>query len=292
MSLFDYTGSFSGSFTGDLTSTNGVISSSAQVDYTLITRKPTTITPFQASSIIANTHFRENTFFNTSASIANDINNARQILTLSGRTLSISFGNSVILPEGNSSGGESLFLTGSYAPTSESLASGSFDFYFTQNNLVITGSLSVTRPITGSLFGTADTASYVSDSFISASAVRSGFISNIQISGSTLEGGNINGQFKTIIFNSSAGLHVTTSNATTALISFTLDTSSAHFINAVNDLGLFRVTGSVYSTTNNLEITGSLEVNGLVKLTEFSSLPTAEGGAIAYSSSAFWFGFD
>ena len=168
--------------------------------------------------------------------------------------------------------------------------------------------------------------------------------SDMQISGSTLEGDNVDGQFKTIIFDSSTGLHVTASNATTALVSigshfrdiivngqttlvatgsdqlelvsgngltietsiedsngnsvskellFRLDTSSAHFINAVNDLGLFRVTGSIQSTTNNLEITGSLEVGGgLFKLTEFSSLPTAEGGAIAYSSSAFWFGVD
>ena len=167
--------------------------------------------------------------------------------------------------------------------------------------------------------------------------------SDMQISGSTLEGDNVDGQFKTIIFDSSTGLHVTASNATTALVSigshfrdiivngqttlvatgsdqlelvsgngltietsiedsngnsvskellFRLDTSSAHFINAVNDLGLFRATGSVYSTANDLEITGSVEVNGLFKLTEFSSLPTAEGGAIAYSSSAFWFGVD
>lgn len=168
--------------------------------------------------------------------------------------------------------------------------------------------------------------------------------SDMQISGSTLEGDNVDGQFKTIIFDSSTGLHVTASNATTALVSigshfrdiivngqttlvatgsdqlelvsgngltietsiedsnansvskellFRLDTSSAHFINAVNDLGLFRVTGSVYSTSNDLEITGSLEVGGgLFKLTEFTTLPTAENGAIAYSSSAFWFGVE
>ena len=355
---FDYTGSFSGSFYGDITASNGVISSSAQlianlpsgvlsssaqVNYNDLQRKPTTISPFQASSIIANSNFRENTFPTVSASIADDINDAKQILTLNGRTLSISFGNSVLLPEGGGSGGGSIWSTGSYAPTSESLASGSFDFYLTQNNLVVTGSLSVTRPITGSLYGTADTASFISDSFISASVVRSGFGSDMQISGSTLEGDNVDGQFKTIIFDSSTGLHVTASNATTALVSigshfrdiivngqttlvatgsdqlelvsgngltietsiedsngnsvskellFRLDTSSAHFINAVNDLGLFRVTGSVYSTTNDLEITGSVEVNGLFKLTEFSSLPTAEGGAIAYSSSTFWFGVD
>lgn len=193
---FDYTGSFSGSFYGDITASNGVISSSAQlianlpsgvlsssaqVNYNDLQRKPTTISPFQASSIIANSNFRENTFPTVSASIADDINDAKQILTLNGRTLSISSGNSVLLPEGGGSGGGSIWSTGSYAPTSESLASGSFDFYLTQNNLVVTGSLSVTRPITGSLYGTADTASFISDTFISASAVRSGFGSGGEI---------------------------------------------------------------------------------------------------------------
>jgi len=75
-----------------------------------------------------------------------------------------------------------------------------------------------------------------------------------------------------------------------------LDTSSQHFIDAVNGLGgggIFTQTGSVFSTTNNLEITGSLEVGGgLFKLTEFNTLPSAEEGAMAYSASNFYFGFE
>ena len=41
-----------------------------------------------------------------------------------------------------------------------------------------------------------------------------------------------------------------------------LDTGSAHFINAINGLatsGIFTATGSAYSTTNDLQVTGSIE---------------------------------
>lgn len=73
----------------------------------------------------------------------------------------------------------------------------------------------------------------------------------------------------------------------------TLDTSSTHFVNAVNDLGLFAETGSFIATTNDVEITGSLTVgDGLLKLKEYTTLPTAEGGAIAYSASNFFLGLD
>ena len=95
--MADYTGSFSGSFTGSLLSTNGVISSSAQVigslpigvisssaqvvynlpsgvisssaqidggafamDYFDLLNLPVTITPFQANSILANSDLRDN----------------------------------------------------------------------------------------------------------------------------------------------------------------------------------------------------------------------------------------
>jgi len=76
-------------------------------------------------------------------------------------------------------------------------------------------------------------------------------------------------------------------------VTLTLNTSSVHFINAVNELGLFRATGSAYSTTNDIEITGSLSIaDGLLKLKEYSTLPTAEEGAIAYSASSFYFGIE
>ena len=79
----------------------------------------------------------------------------------------------------------------------------------------------------------------------------------------------------------------------------TLDTSSQHFINAVNALtgsggsGIFAQTGSDFSTTNNLQITGSLTIaDGLLKLKESDTLPTAEAGGIAYSGDEFYLGFN
>ena len=76
-------------------------------------------------------------------------------------------------------------------------------------------------------------------------------------------------------------------------VTLNLDTGSVFFKNAVADLGLFRQTGSFYSTNNNIEITGSLTVgDGLLKLKEYSTTPTAEAGAIFYSASNFYFGVD
>jgi len=96
---FNYTGSFSGSFYGDITSSNGVvsssaqiianlpagvvsssdqvtyggtglISSSAQVNYTQVVNKPTTISAFQKNSITANNRFREVTYPSDSGSVS------------------------------------------------------------------------------------------------------------------------------------------------------------------------------------------------------------------------------
>jgi len=44
---FDYTGSFSGSFSGEIVASNGVISASNQVNFTQVQNKPTTISSFQ-----------------------------------------------------------------------------------------------------------------------------------------------------------------------------------------------------------------------------------------------------
>lgn len=173
---FDYTGSFSGSFTGVITSTNGVISSSAQVSYSQIRNKPTTISAFQANSILANTNFRQSSFVNYSSSVAEQIVTlntgvaaATQTLGLVGNTLSISNGNSVSLANlGAGAGGTTIWSTGSQDPLS-------YTYLESQNNLQLTGSLRVSGGVTGSLFGTAATASYISDTFISASAARSGF---------------------------------------------------------------------------------------------------------------------
>lgn len=64
-------------------------------------------------------------------------------------------------------------------------------------------------------------------------------------------------------------------------------------LEAVSGGSIFAQTGSVWSTTNNLEITGSFTVtDGIFKLVEMTSTPTAEAGGIFYSASAFYFGIE
>jgi len=97
----------------------------------------------------------------------------------------------------------------------------------------------------------------------------------------------------------------------------TLDTGSTHFINAINNIsnsGIFTQTGSYYSTENNLQVTGSLEINfkgvgealsitsgsqelfkfhndGVLQFVTQSTPPTARAGGIYFDSSGFlWTG--
>jgi len=57
--------------------------------------------------------------------------------------------------------------------------------------------------------------------------------------------------------------------------------------------GIFIETGSFFATTNDLQVTGSFTVgDGLFKLKEFETTPTAEEGAVFYSASNFYFGVD
>lgn len=77
-------------------------------------------------------------------------------------------------------------------------------------------------------------------------------------------------------------------------VTLTLDTGSSHFTDAlaaINYAGIFKQTGSYWSTTKDIQITGSLSIaDGLLKLKEFTTPPTAEAGAIYYSASNFYFG--
>jgi hypothetical protein len=209
----DYTGSFSGSFTGSLLSTNGVISSSAQVvsslpigvmsgssqlpsglisgssqivptdltiDYFNLTNLPVTITPFQANSILANSALRDNFASNVKVRLdaENVISSSAQIsasaaasgfgtvpggtvsssaqisalgyitsetdsqtLSVAGNTLSISNGNSVILPQAGVGSGASIWNTGSQDPAA-------YTSLMTSNNLQVTGSFDVLGDLT------------------------------------------------------------------------------------------------------------------------------------------------
>ena len=153
---FDYSGSFSGSFFGDITASNGVVSSSAQVianlpagavssstqiQYNSVANRPQTITAFQRNSITANTNFRESTFPTVSGSIstrlttlegASDSTGSEQTLSFNDGTnaLSISSGNSVDLSSlaggGGSGGGTNI--TASIKGESLSKVVRSFNF--------------------------------------------------------------------------------------------------------------------------------------------------------------------
>jgi hypothetical protein len=129
------------------------------------------------------------------------------------------------------------------------------------------------------------TASFISDIFISASAVRSGF-------GTAL--------FPSGLLSSSFQIATDISGAFTSL--------SSSFASRITTLegagggnGIFTLTGSFYSTTNNIQITGSLSVgSGSFKAFEIDSdgfiilgdmdkdLNNAPEGTIAYSGSSFY----
>lgn len=295
---FDYTGSFSGSFTGDLTSTNGVVSSSAQVNYSQIQNKPTTITPFQANQIAANTYFRENASGSIStrltgleafsSSFIDNTGSDAQTLTLTGFNLSISDGNTVnlaALAAGAGAGGSSIWSTGSQDPST-------FEYRETSNNLQVTGSLRVSGGITGSLFGTSDTASYIDPTFLSSSMVELGFgsldtsslVTNATFNSFT---SSIQGQVDSLMADTSSYSLIT--DLTT--VSSSVESRLTSLESGVTEGVIFAQTGSVYATTNDLEITGSLTItDGVLRLSELTTTPTAEEGAIYYSASNYYFG--
>lgn len=104
---------------------------------------------------------------------------------------------------------------------------------------------------------------------------------------------------------------------TSGTVAITLDTGSAHFTNAITNLldsGIFTATGSIYSTTNDLQITGSLTLDyngssdpfnvtsasievfkvsksGVLTIASQSSIPNPVSGGIYFGSDGnFYFG--
>lgn len=98
------------------------------------------------------------------------------------------------------------------------------------------------------------------------------------------------------------------------VVDLSLDTGSFHFIEGVLQSGLFRITGSSYNTTNDIGITGSLDINfvesdqefrvssqsvtqfkinneGIAVFTAQTSEPTFTSGGMYYSNNgAFYLG--
>lgn len=114
--------------------------------------------------------------------------------------------------------------------------------------------------------------------------------------------------------NSGAGL---SGGGSTGTVSLTLDTGSTHFTDAVTNLstsGIFTATGSLYATTNDLVVTGSLALNydgvttpfsitsastevfkinpqGIMVLVSQSAVPDPMSGGIYYGNDGhFYFG--
>lgn len=172
--MADYTGSFSGSFTGSLLSTNGVISSSAQVvgslpsgvisgssqidaseltiDYFNLTNLPVTITPFQANSILANSAMRNNFAANVKTQL-----NTNSVVSSSAQV-------TALLPNGVVSGSSQLYddLDARYG---NELGDG----------LVSSSAQVISYLPNGTVSGSAQITDVVTDTYMSASIAASGF---------------------------------------------------------------------------------------------------------------------
>jgi hypothetical protein len=223
--MANYTGSFSGSFQGTISGSllgSGIVSGSPQIDFNDIVNKPTTIQPFQANSIVSNNRFREVTYPAISASTSTRFTTIEaNVSTLSGQIQAAVSGT---VPPGTISGSAQIAAFGYLTSASAAAAGfgsgggGSTDISalntFTgsaQTSLTALNSATssfITNGQTSSM--SVATASFISSTFISASAAASGF-------------GSGGGETYT------AGLGITiTSNV------ITLNTSSTHFIQGVS----------------------------------------------------------
>lgn len=299
---FDYTGSFSGSFFGDITSTNGVvssslqvkellpsgvISSSLQVNYINLQNRPITITAFQRNSITANSNFREVTYPADSASFDFRINNLRlganttsasfssRLTTLESapdldaQTLSFNQVSSVLsISNGNSVDLSSLQGGGG----GDSVWLTGSDFYYVNSDLQVTGSFKVFENVIAQSFtGSID--------WINLDNVPSGLISG-------------SSQITDIITDEYISASVAASGFGSGGGGTTIDTGS------------FAVTSS-NTFTDSQEIQGNLTLSGgnrfvksdtftgsLIILSNQHPSPTPIAGGIYYSSSQFFVGIE
>jgi hypothetical protein len=159
--MADYTGSFSGSFEGIFL--GGVISSSNQlsIDWNsnVIANKPTTISPFQANSIISNNRFRETTYPAISASVSTRVTTLEvDVDTLSTQIAAAVSGT---VPPGTISGSQQIADLG-YLTSASAAALG---FGSGGGTSIPDGTVSSSTQITN----------VINDAYISASAALSGF---------------------------------------------------------------------------------------------------------------------
>lgn len=185
--------------------------------------------------------------------------------------------------------------------------SASFDeFYFpsASSGIVPAGTVSSSTQIAGAGFLTSASAAAAGFGSGAGGGGGSGDITAV-FAGDGMAGGGSNGN---VTLNVDAGNGIGTSGGVN------IQTSSNHFINGVVDLSIFQTTGSYKSTTNNIQVTGSLTINlqgntntldvlsgskslfkidneGTVQFVTQSAIPTARvGGMYVDTSGSFFIG--
>ncbi len=141
--------------------------------------------------------------------------------------------------------------------------------------------------------GSDDSASFHTTNLGISGGGGSGDITNV-IAGNGLSGGATSGEATVTLDVTSTTFKGGVSSALTPLNNFSGSANTS--IAALNTFtgssfgGIFTTTGSFKSTTNNLDITGSVRVSNVIKFKELSSTPTYEEGGMFYSASNFYFG--
>ena len=296
--MADYSGSFSGSFQGTISGSllgSGIVSGSTQIDFNSIANKPTTIQPFQANSIVSNNRFREVTYPAISSSTSTRFTTIEaNISTLSGQVQAAVSGT---VPSGTISGSSQIAALG-YLTSASAAAAG---FGSGGGASIPNGTISGSQQITDLGFINQSQTSSMSV----LSALTASFVGNLNYDYITNLPNLISSSTQIALL--SAGI-LSASAQIAGEISGAFTSLSSSFASRITALegagggsGIFTLTGSFYSTTNNIQITGSLSVgSGSFKSFEVNSdgfvvlgdmdkdLNTAPIGTVVYSGSSFY----
>lgn len=288
---FNYTGSFSGSFYGDITSSNGVVSSSAQiianlpagvvsssaqVNYTQVVNKPTTISAFQKNSITANNRFREVTYPTDSGSVST------RLTSLEGLEASASFASRITTLEGatDSTGsdsqtlsisGDQLTIAGGNTvtiPTGSELPSG----VISSSAQLPSGILSSSAQLpSGLVSSSAQIESEISGAFTSTSSSLASRISTLE--SATDDTGS---DSQTLSFNS-------VNNNLTISDGNSVDLSSLAGGGGGGGSSIWSTGSDYYYVSADLEVTGSLSATSLTGSIDWNNVTNVPSGLVSSS---------